>query len=488
MPSEEQSIASPMMASMNPMDFEGRVFMEPQNPSWAAGRRTPAKIYCQRIRFSTTPIMQHHEEGEITLPDISQFTPPKTDDDAANALYTLYLTHVTTLVDCVRFCKEKMFFRLFTQFQGTLTVPVQKLLVHPQIAPWVKECDYLMYQRMVKVIAPLTLQVMPPKVMKFLDTIAKLLDSHIAKTFAALPPHLQDAKLEPATVFSQLLERMLRANQAAHAASMVLTDDALRASMWAEYARFVQPKSLMNAFLPDCGYDEEVYRLLTFDVRSLLLPLPAAAVADAERGTHYEDAAAQQRGMAQPAAFELDRIGHFLETLRARFAAVPSRDLLGFVHGVTGHILRDVTMERGQSYNGWLITKCFVDELALWLAHAGGFLARTGPVPNGEQSSFEGGAVDMSAMMAAANGVHVGVVDGSRRASAALTNGGSHSSTGSGAEFDGAVFDARAEEQGLDDSGIGLSLDDRHDVKRPGATLAADLAALESMASAAAEL
>ena len=481
-----------MMASMNPMEFEGRVFTTPQAPSWAADRRTPAKIYCQRIRFSTTPIMQLHEEdGEINLPDISQFTPPKTDEDAANALFTLYLTHVTTLVDCVRFCKEKMFFRLFTQFQGTLTVPVQKLLVHARIAPWVKECDYLMYQRMVKVIAPLTLQVIPPKVMKFLDTIAKLLDSHIGKTFAALPAHLQDAKLEPATLFGQLLERMLRANQAAHAASMVLTDDQHRCRMWAEYARFVQPKSLMNAFLPDCGYDEEVYRLLTFDVRSLLLPLPASD--GVEAGTHYEAAALAQRGMAQPPAFELDRIGHFLEALRGRFPTVASRDLLGFVHGVTGHVLRDVTMERGQSYNGWLITKCFVDELALWLAHAGGFLARAGPVPNGGQTSasgFEGGGVDMGAMMLrAANGIHGGGSEGSRRGSAALTAG---SRGGSGAEYDGVQFDARAgaDEQGLDldDSGIGLSLDDHHDVKRPGAALAADLAALASMASAAAEL
>jgi regulatory factor X len=450
----------------------------------------------------------HEEDGEINLPDISQFCPPKTDEDAANALSTLYLTHVTSLVDCVRFCKEKVFFRLFTQFQGTLTVPVQKLLVHARIAPWVKECDYLMYQRMVKVIAPLTLQAIPPKVMKFLDTISKLLEGHVGKTFAALPAHLQDAKLEPATLFGQLLERMLRANQAAHAASMALTDDENRGRMWAEYARCVQPKSLMNAFLPDCGYDEEVYRLLTFDVRSLLLPLPG--LPDVEAGTHYEAAAHAQRAMAQPPAFEIDRIGHFLEGLRARFPTVGSRDLLGFVHGVTGYVLRDVTMERGASYNGWLIAKCFVDELALWLAHAGGFLARVPPPPpaaaaeqmrlppGGEGMLTFEGASAMESMMRASNGVGAAGSgsEASRRGSAALL-AGSRASSG-GAEYDSGsgAFDPHAGVEGdvqgmdLDDSGIGLSLDDHHqlDVKPAGAALAADLAALDAMASAAAEV
>jgi regulatory factor X len=475
-----------MMASMHPMELDGRVFTDPQTPTWTEGRTVPAKIYCQRMKFSTAPILQRRdEEGDIELPDISRFTPPKTDDDAANALYTLYLTHATTLVDCVRFCKEKMFFRLFTQFQGTLTVPVQKLLVHPALAPWVKECDYILYQRMVRVIAPLTLQVIPPKVMSFLDTVAKLLDSHVAKTFAALPAHLLDAKLEPATLFAQLLGRMLRANQAAHAASMVLNNDELRGNMWTEYVRFVQPKELMNAFLPDCGYDEEVYKLLTHDVRRMLLPLPATD-RFVEAGTHYEGAARTQSAMAQPHEFELDRIGNFLEALRARFPTVRSRDLLGFVHGVTGHILRDVTMERGESYNGWLITKCFVDEMALWLAHAGGFLARTPPPADGAQIGFDAGmgAATAAMMRAAGNGARVSSgSEGSRRGSGAVTMA-SYSRHGSVHQFD-----VRGDEQGLDldDSGLGLELDVQQDAKRPGATLAADLAALESMASAAAE-
>jgi regulatory factor X len=290
----------------------------------------------------------------------------------------------------VRFCKEKMFFRLFTAFQGTLTVPVQKLLVHPNLAPWIKECDYLMYQKMTKVIAPLTLQVMPPVVMKFLDAVSKLLDDHISKTFEGLPQHVLDAKLESATIFGQLLQRMLRANQSAHAAGAILIDDENRNRMWIEWVKFVQPKCMMNAILPDCGYDQDIYKLLTHDIRALLLPLNTDP--NLERNTHYEMAAMAQNSMPQPQSFELDRIGHFLESLKARYPKVPSRDLLHYIHGITGHGLRDITMDNGESYNCWLITKCFIDELTLWLVHAGGFLGRKVPAIPTKAYPFHNGA------------------------------------------------------------------------------------------------
>jgi regulatory factor X len=321
--------------------------------------------------------MQPTPPEEITLPDIFQYVPERTDIDAANALSTLYLSHVTSLVDCVRFCKDKLFFRLFTQFQGTLTVPVQKLLVHPSIAPWVKECDYIMYQQMIKTTAPLTLQVLPVKVIKFFDTVSQCLDQHLSKTFASLPKHVLDAKLEPATIFSQLLNRMLRVNQAAHAAGVVLIDQGNRDRMWTEMVKFVQPKCMMNAFIPDCGYDEEVYKVLTNDVRQMLLPLTTDP--GLETGTHYEIAAYTQNAHPQSAEFQLDKLCLFLEGMKTRFPTVSSQNLIHYVQGITSGILRDIVMQAGASYNPWLITKCYVDELALWLAHVGGFLERESP-------------------------------------------------------------------------------------------------------------
>jgi regulatory factor X, other len=402
-PSEEQSTASPVMPSRSLAEPDIRVFPVPQDPVYAPNRPTATMTHPQRMKFASYHIMEANDKTDIVLPDITPYIPPKTDADAANALATLYLTHVTNLVDCVRFCREKQFFRLFTSFQGTLTVPVQKLLVHPDVAPWVKECDYLMYQKMIKVIAPLTLQVMPAVVMKFFDAVSKLLDDHITKTFEGLPRHVLDAKLESSTIFGQLLQRMLRANQSAHAAGAILIDEETRNRMWTEWVRFVNPKCMMTAIIPDCGYDRDVYNLLTHDVRALLLPLSTDP--NLERGTHYEISAVTMNSRPQPAAFELDRMGNFLEGMKSRYAKVPSRDLLHYIHGVTGHALRDITMENGSSYNCWLITKCFVDELTLWLVHAGGFLERRVPaVPSSDQAVNNGSAGFLNETNGGSNG------------------------------------------------------------------------------------
>jgi regulatory factor X len=409
-PSEEQSIASPVLPS-NPM-FNAlplstaapgeRIYPVPRVPNLEPPRPTATRSYSGGIKFSAERLLEHQENGDIELLDIKPYLPPKTDEDAANALAALYLTHATSLVDSVRFCKKKMFFRLFTQFQGTLTVPVQKLFIHPNIAPWIRECDYLMYQKMIRVLAPLTLQAMPMVVMEFLNSVSRLLDEHIAKTFQTLPGHLIDAKLEPATIFCQLIQQMLRANQSAHAAGLVLIDQDNRNRMWTEYAKFVQPKCMMNALIPDCGYDRDVYHLLTYESRYLLLPLTTDP--SVEVSTHYEAAANAQREEPQPSNFELDRVGHLVETLHRRYPGLDHSRLLSLILNVTGAVLRDITMENGTSYNCWLVFKCFVDELALWLAHAGGFLDRARiAAPHAKASPGNGTAPFTNGVIAASN-------------------------------------------------------------------------------------
>jgi regulatory factor X len=355
-------------------EAHARVFPDPYKPMLHPPRPTAVTSYSHQIRFASHSILQYSPVDEIQLPNIWDYCSEKTDKDAVDALATLYLAHVTSLVDCIRFCREKSFFKLYTSFQGTLTVPVQKLYVNEVLAPWVKECDYIMYQTMVRVLGPLTLQVIPAKVMKFLNSVSQILDAHLSKTLEQAPQHLVDAKLEPANIFTGLLNRMLRANQAAHAAGSVLIVDDNRNRMWAEYVRFSNPKQTMSAVVPDCGYDREVYDMLTYDIRHLLLPLHVPP--ELEHATHFHVAALAQSAGPQPESFELDKMGLFFESLRHRLPSVPDRELTLLVQAVTSRILRDIVMEHGESYNCWLIATTFVDELILWLSHAGGFLER----------------------------------------------------------------------------------------------------------------
>ncbi|MCK6010329.1 hypothetical protein KMY64_26820, partial [Klebsiella pneumoniae] len=96
---------------------------------------------------------------------------------------------------------------------------MQKLLTHPDLALWIKECDWLMYQKMIAFVAPLTTQVVPKLVLDAFSSISHKLTSHIAETSKAQPAHVSLARLIPANIFCSLLRHMLDVNQSANAAA-----------------------------------------------------------------------------------------------------------------------------------------------------------------------------------------------------------------------------------------------------------------------------
>lgn len=379
LPTDDQSIGSPILATPHKLQpaTDSRVFTEYHAPGLDSSHST-ASSYDQPFAFTTLDTAPPNKNDPIELPDIFHYAPPKTDVDAAGALVALYKTHITSLIDCVRYCKEKQFFRLFTTIQGTMTVPVHKLFVHADIAPWIRECDWLMYQKMIRCVAGLTLQVVPPVVVKFLDTVQRSLHSHISTTFHGVPHHVLEAKLEPATIFANLLHRMLKVNQAAHAAANVLESQQIRDVMWRDYVRIINPKRILESELPGCGY-EATYRILTSDMRHLLEPLSPDPFTEA--GTHFENSSPDDvlgfaiMGAAPPSDNSpVDRIATFLSTLPSRFPHASPRRIVDCVSLVGNALIRDMVINTAMSYNSWLITQIFVSEMALWLACLGGFL------------------------------------------------------------------------------------------------------------------
>ncbi len=91
-------------------------------------------------------------------------------------------------------------------------MPVQKLFANPALAPWIEECDFILYQRMMRIISGLTLQVVPRPVIDTLRSISARLVSHIRDSFQGQPHHVIRAKEAPAAIFSRLLDRALRVN------------------------------------------------------------------------------------------------------------------------------------------------------------------------------------------------------------------------------------------------------------------------------------
>lgn len=345
--------------------------------------------YEYELRFPTPELLNNADGDplEIVMPDVSPYLPEGTDPDASEALVALYKSHITSLVDAVRFCKEKQFFRLFTSFQGTLTVPVAKLFAMDKLSPWIRECDWMMYQKMIRNVAQLTLQVAPAPVLKFLDNVWKLLHGHINKAFHNLPSTVLAARLEPATVFSHLLRQMLRVNSTAHAAAVMLTVDENRDRMWGDYQAYVNIKRIMENELPHSCNHELVAEILSKEIRAIFLPLKSEMwLPD---GTFYQISTPDPPvDILQETV--IDRIAAFLTRLPSRFPDLSARTILHTLNAISTAILREITVENGPSFQGWWLTKVFVDEMAIWLASLGGFLSHQFPVPDSESPGILG--------------------------------------------------------------------------------------------------
>ena len=335
----------------------------------------------RELKFPTQQEPPYAHNEPIELPSLQPYLPTGTDPDAANGIIALYRTHCISVIDSFRFCKEKMFWHHFTSFHGTLTVPVQKLLAHPDIASWIKECDWLMYQKMIRFVSPLALQVMPPKVMETFRNISNKLSTHISTTFQNHPQHVRDAKIGPATIFAGLIDRLLRVNATAHAAANMLTNDANRDQMWHDWVYYVKPVSVVESSLPGRGYTRTL-QILTNEVRELLGPLRSAsypgmqqvyANAASSVGPDYSQQSHHEMDDSSTSGV-LDRWTTFLYDLSSRFPGIDARLLLHCVGEVGSAALRDITMAQALSFGSWWITKVWVDEMLQWLAEKGGFL------------------------------------------------------------------------------------------------------------------
>ncbi|KAI9818541.1 MAG: hypothetical protein M1827_000600 [Pycnora praestabilis] len=367
------------------------LFIESAAPSWDLGS-SRSNMVRRELKFPSSNEALFRENEPIGLPNINQYTPVGTDPDNAAALTALYRSHCTSLIDCIRFCKEKSFFHHFTSFHGTLTVPVQKLLANPSLAPWIKECDWLMYQKMIRVVAPLTLQVVPKQVLDTLKVISETIGSHIKSTFQNHPAHVVEAKLDPATVFAALLNRLLRVNAAAHAAANMLCNDANRDQMWEDWILHVNPVKVVEGELPNCGY-MKVLQILTSEIRGLLEPVNAPAYfevpaifANAAFSNNTEQQAHATVGTSTEGV--LDRWTAFLAALPERFPEADARTLLHCIGAISTAALRDITMAQARSFGSWWITKVWVDEMVLWLAEKGGFMEHTASISSGADTAL----------------------------------------------------------------------------------------------------
>ena len=336
-------------------------------------------MYKQKLCFShLNDQLSSNDALEFQLPNIARHVPAGFDIEQSHGLFELYRAHCTSLVDSVRYVKEKQFFKLIGSFNGTMTVPVARLFQQPPISAWIKDCDTVLYQQIIKFVSQLVLQVLPTPVFMMLRNIGNELIDVIKKHFYHFPTHVLEAKLETATIFCSLLQRMLRVNETAHAAANLLMKDDMRAIMWADWVSSIKPRRVVESSLARCGH-EEAFNILTADMRLLLAPLPHDAIvepSDFANATHVIGPEDWQDYSTADTIME--RWSTFLKKLPARFPDVPTRTLLHCLESVGCAALRDITVNVAQSFGAWWTTKVWMDEMMLWLAEMGGFLDADG--------------------------------------------------------------------------------------------------------------
>ncbi|PYH40300.1 RFX family transcription factor [Aspergillus saccharolyticus JOP 1030-1] len=321
------------------------------------------------------------DNEDLQLPNIQQYLPANTDPKIAAALAALYRSHCISVIDSFRYCKEKNMLRYFSAFHGTLTVPVQKLLTHPNLAPWIKECDWIMYQKMIAFVAPLTTQVVPKLVLDAFCSISQRLTAHIADTFKTQPTHVSLARLLPAHIFCNLLKHMLDVNQSANAAAAWLCHPDNRNQMWFDFKTLVDPKEMiMKANIPSCA-ERAVEQILKHDIRSLLTPvtdvnpsttLPFFTKPDTEEDTKLHKFPVE--GATGDDYNFPDKWISFILNLPAAFPHHRTQCIIQKVDALWDCILRRLTLGGAQSFSAWWMTKVFFHEMMQWQAEKGGFM------------------------------------------------------------------------------------------------------------------
>ena len=360
----------PITSSRLPTSSSSLYLQPVQNGNNARSHR-PA-IICRPLEFPNPLEPSTQSDDQLQLPSIAQYLPSGSDSDAVNSLTSVYRSHCLLAIDNFRFCKTEKLCDSYKALVGLLTVPGQKLLAHPRIAAWIRECDWLKYQRMVPMLDKVLLTQVPRKAMAHMEHVALNICHWISHFFQNQPQHILDAMLGPANIFVSILERFLRVNRAALDVGSVLESVENRDQLWQDWVAHVNPHHVIQNALDQHGHTR-LFQILTQDVRHLLTPL--GTTADLGAGTIFDAPQSPTTDPSEPQPSPLERLSIFLTHLSSRFPRVPARALLQLIDIIGNSISRNLTLNGAPSLGNWWRIKLFIDELAYYLAEKGGFLA-----------------------------------------------------------------------------------------------------------------
>jgi hypothetical protein len=351
--------------------------------------------------FSDISLSPNAHES-FSIPRLEKYLKIQVDPDFITTLCSLYLSHTRTLVESLRFMHIKKFLNAIGSFVGGLTAPIQKLLHEEDVATWINHADWVMYKEMVQMLSPLGLHEIPLQVISGLRSLSQFLLVHLTNTLSSYDRMLQ-AKLKPAQAFCNLLDRLIRANEAGLNAGKILVDPVETRKMRDDWSRFVDPKAIVMREVP-CG-SVEAQRILGEEVIQLLDDY----VKDDDKFSLKTGANGEAAVFSKSETMVL-KWAQYLSSLPWRFPNVSPRLFLLCMSGLLTAALRDISMNGGEGFGAWWVVRCWIDEWMGWSAEMGGFMA----------------------MNVDENGAHNSTTSGSRSKKEDVTTAESNSSSSSG--------------------------------------------------------
>ncbi|EPS45688.1 hypothetical protein H072_327 [Dactylellina haptotyla CBS 200.50] len=312
-----------------------------------------------------TPAEEERPFG-ICVPDITQYMPAGTDMDNAKTLEATYRTHAVALFEAFKTMHMKMFYNLYTQFQGSFTAPVLKLLAEPSMVNWVEDTDWEIYKELLGLVNNCVKTAIPPKIFEQFKKLVSSLEDLVRKSLQPLPDHVIEARLRPVSAFCRLVDQALRTNMTCHAAASILNNDADVKTMESDWVKMVEAERIVRRELP-CK-------------SALAIQLLRTEIVNLVRGREPTALPGSQEVADENGIFE--NWIRWLDRLPSRFPEITARSFLIGTSAVASAAIRDITLSGGEGFGGWWVLVTFVEEYLRWNAERGGFLRRaaSGPV------------------------------------------------------------------------------------------------------------
>lgn len=324
-------------------------------------------------------------QESFVIPDIHRYlTGISYDAVNAESLSHLYRSYCIDVIDAFRKVKERPFFAHHSAYNGKMTVPLSKIFHHQAVAPWIQECDMLMYKKMIGFIAQLPLQEVPEGVWQVLGRISDGLVGHLVTAFEEkCPTHVVVAKVLPAARFTNLLKKLRSANASALYVSGMLSDEDKRTEMWIELQKIIDPATIVDESMPPAGSLGAIEGVVRHDIKNLLSPLnedivealttPDSTFARFCQIGDYSHPGLMFSAMADDTS-PLERWVKWLELLPQAFAGHHPQCMIDWHTRLWKGVIQQLGVSGANTYQAWWYLEGFLSSMLSYLALKEGLL------------------------------------------------------------------------------------------------------------------